>query len=159
MGILFHSIYNFADSMMEKIRKALEEKRYLDTFFHVLIAIVLCIIFSFHFPNIEKEIIVLSTFFGSFLPDLDHLLLYKRRRFYNFKAFLRWIVRSNRYRIGFELFHNFPTIITILFLLPFIYYKNKVIFIFFSAFLLHLIVDLIIDKIVLRNIRFWRFGI
>jgi hypothetical protein len=145
--------------MMEKIRKELEEKRYLDTAIHALIAIFLCIVFSSFFSNLKKETLILTTFLGSFLPDLDHLLLYKRSKFYNFKAFLRWIVHSSRYRIAFELFHNLPSIATILFLLPFLFVKNKLVFIFFLAFLLHLISDFIIDKIVLKNTRFWRFGI
>jgi len=144
--------------MIEKLRKELEEKRYLDTLIHSLVAISLCIVFSFLFPSFEKNTIIITVFLGSFLPDLDHLLLYKKRRFYSFKAFLKWILHSSRYRIAFELFHNFPSIITIIILLPFIYIKNKLIFIFFVAFLFHLVLDLIIDKIVLRNIRFWRFG-
>jgi len=145
--------------MRERIRKELEEKRYFDTLIHSLVAILLSIVFSFVFPFYKKEAVVFFVFLGSFLPDADHLLLYKRRRFYNFKAFLRWILHSSRYRIGFELFHNFPSIVTILILLPFIYSKNKIMFMFFVAFLFHLIIDLIIDKIVLKNVRFWRFGI
>jgi hypothetical protein len=145
--------------MIDRIRKELEEKRYLDTAIHALIAIFLCIVFSSFFSNLKKETLILTTFLGSFLPDLDHLLLYKRTKFYNFKAFLRWIIHSSRYRIAFELFHNLPSIVAILFLLPFLYAKNKLVFIFFLAFLLHLISDFIIDKIVLKNTRFWRFGI
>jgi len=145
--------------MRERIRKELEEKRYLDTLIHSLIAISLSILFSFIFPFYKKETIILFVFLGSFLPDIDHLLLYKRHRFYSFKAFLRWILHSSRYRIGFELFHNFPSIVTIMILLPFIYLRNKIMFVFFVAFLFHLIIDLIIDKIVLRSVRFWRFGI
>ena len=145
--------------MMEIIREQLEKKRYLDTFIHTLIAVILCIIFYFYFPNFKKEVIVAVVFIGSFFPDLDHLLLYRKSRFNNFKSFLRWIIHSSRYRIGFELFHNFPVIITLLILLPFVYFRNKLMFIFFVALLFHLIADLIIDKIVLRDIRFWRFGI
>jgi uncharacterized membrane protein YjjP (DUF1212 family) len=143
--------------MIEKLRQELEEKRYLDTLIHSLVAISLCIAFSFLF-NFKKETIIITVFLGSFLPDLDHLLLYKKRRFYSFRAFLKWILHSSRYRIAFELFHNFPSIITILILLPFIYIKNKLMFMFFVAFLFHLLVDLMIDRIVLRSFRFWRFG-
>jgi len=145
--------------MRESVRKQLEERRYLDTFIHTLIAITLCILFSFHFSTVKREVIVLTVFLGSFFPDIDHLLLYRKSRFYNFKAFLRWIVHSSRYRVGFELFHNFPVIATLLILLPFVYFRNKLVFIFLLAFLFHLIVDLMIDRIVLKNIRFWRFGI
>jgi len=145
--------------MMEKLRKELEEKRYLDTFIHTIVAISLALIFSHLFPFYKKETIIITTFIGSFLPDIDHLLLYRRSRFYNFKAFLRWIVHSSRYRMGFELFHNFPSVVTILLLLPFIYVRNKLIFMFFVAFLFHLLADLTIDKIVLKHIRFWRFGV
>ena len=145
--------------MIERIREELEEKRYLDTLIHSLIAIFLSVVLFFSFPFYKKETIIFFIFLGSFLPDIDHLLLYKRHKFYSFKAFLRWILHSSRYRIGFELFHNFPSIITILILLPFIYLRNKIIFAFFVAFLFHLVIDLIIDKIVLRNTRFWRFGL
>jgi len=144
--------------MIEKLRQELEEKRYLDTLIHSLVAISLCIAFSFLFPSFEKNTIIITVFLGSFLPDLDHLLLYKKRRFYNFKAFLKWILHSSRYRVGFELFHNFPSIITLLILLPFVCIKNKLMFMFFVAFLFHLLVDLMIDRIVLRSFRFWRFG-
>jgi len=160
MGLFLYYVDYSTDSMiMEKIRKELEEKRYLDTFIHVVVAISLILIFSKLFPFYNKETIILTIFLGSFFPDIDHLLLYKRSRFYNFKAFLRWIIHSSRYRIGFELFHNFPSIITILLLLPFVYIRNKLMFMFFVAFLFHLLVDLTIDKIVLKNIRFWRFGV
>jgi len=145
--------------MMEKLRKELEEKRYLDTFIHTIVAISLVLIFSHLFPFYKKETIILTTFLGTFLPDIDHILLYRRSRFYNFKAFLRWIVYSSRYRMGFELFHNFPSVVTILLLLPFTYLRNKLMFMFFVAFLFHLLVDLTIDRIVLKNIRFWRFGV
>ena len=144
--------------MIERVRKELEEKRYLDTLIHALVTIFLSIVFSFVFPFYKKETIISFVFLGSFLPDTDHLLLYKRHRFYSFKAFLRWILHSSRYRIGFELFHNFPSIVTIMILLPFIYFKNKIMFAFFVAFLFHLVIDLIIDRIVLKNVRFWRFG-
>jgi len=144
--------------MIERIREELEEKRYLDTAIHVLVAIFLCLTFSLFFRNLKKETIVLTVFLGSFLPDFDHFLLYRKRRFYSFKAFLRWVIHSSRYRISFELFHNFPCVIVTLFLLPFLYLRNKLMFMFFVAFLFHLIADLIIDKIVLRNVRFWRFG-
>ena len=159
MGFLLYSFHNFADSMMEMVRKQLEKKRYLDTLAHTLIAVGLCILFSLYFSTFKREVIVITVFLGSFFPDIDHLLLYRKSRFYSFKAFLRWIVHSSRYRIGFELFHNFPVIVTLLILLPFVYFRNKLMFIFFVAFLFHLIVDLMIDRIVLKNIRFWRFGI
>jgi len=145
--------------MIERIRKEFEEKRYLDTLMHALVAIFLSTVFSFMFPFYKKETIVFVVFLGSVLPDTDHLLLYKRHKFYSFKAFLRWIVHSSRYRMGFELFHNFPSIITIVILLPLIYFRNKIVFTFFVAFLFHLIADLIVDRIVLRSVRFWRFGI
>jgi len=144
--------------MMERLRRELQEKRYLDTLIHLLVATLLCIVFSSLFTEIDEKIIVIFTFIASFLPDIDHLLLYKRGKFYNFRAFLRWVMHSSRYRIAFELFHNLPAIITIMVLLPFIYVRNKLIFMFFVAFLFHLLVDLVIDRIVLRNIRFWRFG-
>jgi hypothetical protein len=145
--------------MIEKVRKELQEKRYLDTFIHTVAAILLCILSSFTFYHYDKNLLVLTIFIGSFAPDLDHLLLYKKSRFYNFKTFLRWVVHSNRYRLAFELFHNFLSISVLMFLLPFVYIKNKLVFLFFLAFLIHLLVDLIIDKIVLRNVRFWRFGL
>jgi hypothetical protein len=71
---------------------------------------------------------------------------------------LKWIIYSSRYRISFELFHNLPCILVTLFLLPFLYLRNKLMFVFFVAFLFHLVADLVIDRIVLRNVRFWRFG-
>jgi hypothetical protein len=144
--------------MIEKLREHLSKKRYLDTLIHILAMTFLCIVFSLFFSNFKKETIIITVFLGSFFPDVDHLLLYKIRKFTNFKSFLKWIVNSNRYRIAFELFHNYPSMITILILLPFVYIKNKLMFMFFVAFLFHLFVDLIIDKIVLKNVRFWRFG-
>ncbi len=145
--------------MMEKLRREFQEKRYLDTLIHLSVALLLSMIFSSIFTEMDKKIIVISTFLGSFFPDVDHLLLYRKKKFYSFKAFLMWIMHSSRYRIAFELFHNLPAIITIIVMLPFIYTKNKIIFMFFVAFLFHLLVDLLIDRIVLKNIKFWRFGV
>jgi len=144
--------------IFRKIKEELSKKRYLDTLIHTLTATFLCVFLSYFLKVYSFQIYILI-FLGSFLPDIDHLFLYKKKKFGNFKNFLRWIVKSNRYRVGFELFHNAPVIIIILLSLPYVYSKSKLAFAFFAAFIFHLIVDLILDKIIVGKIKWWRFGI
>lgn len=157
---------NIIDSMKKltlnylkfKIREELKNKRYLDTFLHASVAIILYFILS-NFLTIPRENLFFFSFLGSFFPDIDHLLLYRKNRFGNFKNFLRWIIRSERYRIGFELFHNAPTIFLLLLSLPYTYNKSSSAFSFSLAFLFHLLTDLILDKIIVGKIKWWRFGL
>lgn len=141
-----------------KIKKELQTKRYLDTLLHLTVAFLLFIVSSFLLP-ISKELIFFLSLLGSFIPDIDHLLLYKKERFSNFRAFIKWIIQSDRYRKGFELFHNAPTILVIFLSLPYIYVKNKAAFLFFIAFLFHLLTDLILDKVIVGKTKWWRFGL
>jgi len=139
------------------IRKEFEEKRYLDTVAHSTVAIIAIIALHILFPAYEITNLIILVFVGTFFPDLDHLLLYKQLKFRKFKEFLNWIIHSNRYRVGIELFHNFPVLIFTLVSLPFIYLKSLTMFIFFLAFALHLLTDASIDKLVLRSLSHWRF--
>ncbi|MEM4500438.1 MAG: hypothetical protein QXD62_03785, partial [Candidatus Woesearchaeota archaeon] len=107
-------------NFLEKIRKELKEKRYLDTVIHGTIVVILY--FSLlNFLNLPREKIFFSILLGSFIPDIDHLFLYQKRKFGNFKNFIKWIIKSDRYRIGFELFHNTPVMFMILLFLPYLY--------------------------------------
>jgi len=139
------------------IRKELSEKRYLDTFFHSLVIILFCIVFSFVFPQIPKTTLIAVLFVGGFVPDVDHLVLYKMGKFKSFREFLNWSLHTNRYRVGLEMFHNFPTVLFLIFVLPILFFKSKIMFHFFFSFLFHLLVDIAIDKIVLKNLNQWRF--
>jgi len=139
------------------LRKEFDKKRYLDTVVHSTVAITAVVILHSVFPGYEIRKLIAVVFAGTFFPDLDHLLLYKQLKFKSFKSFLKWTVHSNRYRVGIELFHNFPVLVFTLVSLPFIYLKSLTMFIFFLAFALHLLVDVSIDKFVLRSLRHWRF--
>lgn len=143
--------------LYEKVRKELRCKRYLDTVIHISVATILYFVF-FKLLNYPEEVF-LYIYVGAFFPDIDHLLLYRKKRFGSFKNFLKWIIRSERYRIEFELFHNTPVILIILLSLPYLYLKNKLSFVFFLSFLLHLLSDLVIDRIAVGEIKWWRFGI
>lgn len=160
--IYFH--VNIIDSMKNltylsvRIRQELKSKRHLDTLIHAFSALMIYFLVSDLLSD-SKETLLVFSFLGSFFPDIDHLLLYKKERFGNFKNFLRWIIRSERYRVGFELFHNSPTIFLLLLALPYTYYKNPLVFTFSLAFLLHLLIDLTLDKIIVGKIKWWRFGL
>lgn len=135
---------------------ALREKKYLDTLVHSIVLILLAVIFS-RILEIENKTILVSLFAGTFFPDLDHLLLYRKEKFKNFKSFVRWAVRSSRIRIGLEVFHNFPVFIFLSLLLPFLWFKNILLFLFFIGFYFHLAVDIILDRMALKNLKQWRF--
>lgn len=163
MEFSIYFLFNIIDFMKKlnllkiKIREELKSKRYLDTAIHASVAFIIYVSLS-RFLNVNREILFLFSFLGSFFPDVDHIFLYKKEKFGNFKIFLRWIIRSERYRIGFELFHNAPTILVLMISLPYIYSKSKIAFAFFLGFLLHLITDLILDKIIVGRVKWWRFG-
>lgn len=148
---------NFA-YLKSKIRDELKSKRYLDTAIHIFFALIIFFSLS-NILKIQKNLLFLFSFLGTFFPDIDHILLYKKKNFGNFKNFIKWIIRSDRYRVGFELFHNAPTILIIMISLPYAYYKNPITFVFFLSFLVHLITDLVLDKIIVGKIKWWRFGL
>lgn len=143
--------------LKSRIKEELKSKRYLDTIIHCCVGLLIYSISSIYLKT-QKEILMFFSLFGSFFPDIDHIFLYNKKKFGSFKIFLRWIMKSERYRIGFELFHNAPVMLIILISLPYTYFKSKASFIFFLAFLLHLLVDLVLDKIIVGKIKWWRFG-
>ncbi|MEM4461135.1 MAG: metal-dependent hydrolase [Nanopusillaceae archaeon] len=149
---------DFTAYLKIKVREELKSKKYFDTVIHSFFALLICFSLS-NILKIQKDLLLLFSFLGTFFPDIDHILLYKKKNFGNFKNFIKWIIRSDRHRVGFELFHNIPTIFTIMISLPYVYYKSRLAFVFFLSFLLHLITDLLLDKIIVKKIKWWRFGI
>lgn len=104
----------------------------------------------------NPKLCYLASFLGAFLPDIDHLKIYLDYRFKSFWHFVKYCATSDRYRKSFLLFHNFPAIIVISFLLPFAFWVNRYFGIFVLSFFSHLVLDLLFDVYATRRFSSWK---
>ncbi|MEM5829946.1 MAG: hypothetical protein QXL82_00310 [Candidatus Aenigmatarchaeota archaeon] len=130
----------------------------LHAILHIIIPII---VFSLSFIYIQELSLLerfIAIFLGSLIPDIDHLIYLKYIRFRNFKEFLLFNIKSDRYRRGFLLFHNFIFISILAVSIPIIMFFSIFWALFFLAFLIHLIFDFFEDRILIRATSYWKFG-
>lgn len=100
--------------------------------------------------------LLISIFLGSFIPDIDHLAIWATKYFKNFRSFLKYCFKSQRYREAFLLFHNFPAIMTLLIILPVASWMNFYFGIFITAMICHLFLDFLADSFALKTHSHWK---
>ncbi len=101
-------------------------------------------------------LLLISIFSGAFLPDIDHLAIWASRYFRNFRSFLKYCLKSSRYRNSFLLFHNFPTVIALLIFLPWAFLMNFYFGIFILSMACHLFLDFLADVFALKIHSHWK---
>ncbi|MEM5790530.1 MAG: hypothetical protein QXP77_00525 [Candidatus Aenigmatarchaeota archaeon] len=100
--------------------------------------------------------LLITIFLGSFIPDVDHLAIWTTKYFRNFRSFLKYCFKSQRYRGAFLLFHNLPTIIVLLIILPVANWMNFYFGIFIIAMICHLFLDFLADSFALKTHSHWK---
>ncbi|MEM5882151.1 MAG: hypothetical protein QXS69_01650, partial [Candidatus Aenigmatarchaeota archaeon] len=130
----------------------------LHSILHFLIPVILIVLSLIYVEDISIIERIVVIFAGAFIPDIDHFIYLKYIRFTSIKDFLRFNIKSDRYRRGFLLFHNIPTIAILLITVPLLMFYNTLISLFLLAFLIHLIFDFFEDRIIIRVSKHWKFG-
>ncbi len=108
-------------------------------------------------PSLDEIDVLVVSFFGSLLPDIDHINIWFEYKFKDFKSFIKFVAKARRYRYSFLIFHNLAAMIVILLLIPLVRPKNPLASVFLVAFLLHLFLDFIDDKISIGRVTHWRY--
>ena len=119
---------------------------FLITFFSLLI-----------WPSLDIWDILVVVFFGSVLPDVDHINIWLEYKFKDFKSFIKFATKTRRYRYSFLIFHNVAAMLIILMLIPIVNLLEPLGSIFLIAFLFHLILDFFDDKLSIGRVTHWRY--
>lgn len=124
-------------------------------FLHLLVPVI--VILNYIILSYEKfELkVVIAIIIGSFLPDIDHIIYYKYVPL-NLVEFIKFNIKSDRFRRGFLVFHNIPFLIFWAILTPLTAIYSLNVFLFFLSFLLHLLLDYLDDKFVLGYTYHWK---
>lgn len=132
----------------------------LHALLHFIIPIIIFILSIIYIEDPQLSLIhrIIAVLIGSFIPDIDHFIYLKYIRFTSFKQFLLFNIKSDRYRRGFLVFHNLPTIIILAVAIPFLMFYNTFVALFFLSFLIHLVFDFFEDRILIRFTKHWKIG-
>ena len=121
--------------------------------FHFLIAFLVCFL---GIVNSENLNVILAGIIGSFFPDIDHFSYYKKRKFKSFLEFLIYNIKSERKRRGLLIFHNIFVYFPLMIILPLIYLYSSFLGYFFLGFILHITLDFVDDKFLIKTIKHWK---
>lgn len=114
----------------------------------------------FLISSITPEINLIATFIviwiGSLIPDIDHINIWRKTYYRNFKDFLRYCLSSDRYRRTFLMFHNILTILIMIIAIPILSFLNIFIGIFLLAVFSHLVLDFLTDSFLIKTHGHWK---
>lgn len=110
-------------------------------------------------PNYNMLGIFLVSLVGAYIPDIDHLNMYKTVTHKNFFDFVKIVMRAERYRRAFLVFHNHLTmlIVAVTIGVTALIDFNFFISLFLISFLLHLILDYLADVLLIKTHSHWKF--
>jgi hypothetical protein len=108
-------------------------------------------------PSANQSDIIAVSILGSLIPDIDHINIWLEYKFVDFRSFIRFLTKARRYRYSFLIFHNLGAMAVILLLIPIIGLKEPLAGLFLFAFLIHLVLDFVDDKISIRRVTHWRY--
>ncbi len=109
-------------------------------------------------PSFDPYDVLAVALFGGLVPDIDHINIWLEYNFKDFWSFARFVTRSSRrYRYSFLIFHNLGAVFVIVLLIPFVYRISPLGVVFLAAFLAHLLLDFIDDKISIGRVTHWRY--
>lgn len=129
----------------------------LHNFAHFLLPFLIFHIFTRITPEINRFLAFIVIWAGSLLPDIDHINIWRKTYYKDFKEFLKYCLSSDRYRKTFLMFHNILTIIVLIIVMIMTSVLNIFISIFFLAIISHLILDLLTDKLLIKIHGHWKF--
>lgn len=127
---------------------------------HFIVALAVLILIYLTQPSESYsnnlKYLVISVIVGAFIPDIDHLAYLRTYKFRSFGDFIKKNIKSDRVRRGFLIFHNVFFVSLLMFIIPLVYLFNPILSYFFLAFLSHLILDFLDDKLLIHTIEHWR---
>jgi hypothetical protein len=101
--------------------------------------------------------VLIVALFGGLVPDIDHINIWFEYKFVNFRSFVRFVTKARRYRYSFLVFHNLGFMFAITLLIPVLHIFSPIGAVFLTAFLGHLLLDFIDDKISIGRVTHWRY--
>jgi len=110
----------------------------------------------YSFPGADWWKIAVSAFLGATLPDLDHFSMYGKVKHKGFWGFVKYCLRSDRYRKAFLPLHNYASMFIVAVTAAVFSLIDTYIFIFFTSFLLHLLFDYMADIYMIKQHTHWR---
>jgi len=135
-----------------------EEKHILHNLTQAVLLPLLITFFSLSiFPSLKIEDTLAVAVFGSLFPDIDHINIWFEYKFDSFKSFIKFLTKARRYRYSFLIFHNIAAMAVVILLIPLVSNIEPLGGIFLVAFLLHLLLDFIDDRISIGRVRHWRY--
>lgn len=99
----------------------------------------------------------LAALIGAYFPDVDHFSMWKKVTHKGFFDFVKFCLKSDRYRKAFLIFHNHLTMLIVAIAMPIIAYLNFFAGIFLLAFFTHLIFDYLADTFLIKIHSHWKF--
>jgi hypothetical protein len=128
---------------------------------HFILPILIFLTVLYITPWIDSEKSFIMILIGAFMPDIDHIILWRKRKdvFKTFKEFAkRSIVGArHRYKKPLLIFHNFLTILIVTVCVAIFSMINVYIELLFLAFFAHLILDFFTDLFMIKSHTHWKF--
>lgn len=114
-------------------------------------------IFMARIPDVDFWAIGFWAVIGSVFPDADHFSMWKRvDHKKGLLNFVKYCVQADRYRKAFLPFHNHVAILVTSVSAALFYFVNPYASIFFAAFAVHLVFDLLADIYLIKKHTHWR---
>ena len=109
------------------------------------------------FPSLDRTDVLVVSFLGSMLPDVDHINIWLEYKFKDFQSFVKFLMNTRRYRYSFLIFHNIIAILALLLLIPIVANRTLLGGIFLFSCLVHILQDFFDDKISIGRVTHWRY--
>lgn len=129
----------------------------LHDFSHFILPFLIFFVIVRSTPEINPIAAFIVIYVGSLIPDIDHINIWRKTYYRNFKEFLRYCLSSNRYRRSFLMFHNILTILILIIAMPIVSILNIFLGIFLLAIFSHLVLDFLTDKFLIKTHGHWKF--
>lgn len=108
-------------------------------------------------PAVNPATVFFVALIGSYFPDIDHLNMYGKISHKGFFDFVKVVMRAERYRKTFLIFHNHLTMLIVAAAIPVTALINFFLALFILSFLLHLILDYLADILLIKTHSHWKF--
>jgi hypothetical protein len=114
-------------------------------------------IFMTKMPTLDFWAVGFWAVIGSVFPDVDHFSMWRKvdhkKGLFNF---IKYCVQADRYRKAFLPFHNKIAILVTSIASGLFIFVNPYVSIFFAAFAVHLVFDLLADLYLIKQHTHWR---
>jgi hypothetical protein len=124
---------------------------------HLTLPFIISTIFLITTPGLHGQDAIVAGLLGGYIPDIDHINIWFEYKFKSFRSFLRYLSKAQRFRMSFLLFHNVGFMLFVAILIPMFIRLYPLWAIFLTAFLGHLSLDFLDDKITIGRVTHWRY--